>query len=161
MSELAANVALGFQVALLPVNLVYCLLGVFLGTFIGVLPGIGSLAAISMLLPISFYLDPTAAIVMLAGVYYGAEYGGSTASILLNLPGTPSNAITCLDGYPMTKQGRAGVALFATTIASFVGGTLGILAFYLLSSAIESTALAFGPPSTSRSWCSAWSPLRQ
>jgi TctA family transporter len=145
LSELAANVALGFQVALLPVNLVYCLLGVFLGTFIGVLPGIGSLAAISMLLPISFYLDPTAAIVMLAGVYYGAEYGGSTASILLNLPGTPSNAITCLDGYPMTKQGRAGVALFATTIASFVGGTLGILAFYLFSSAIASTALAFGP----------------
>jgi TctA family transporter len=141
LTELAANIALGFQVAFAPVNLVYCLLGVFLGTFIGVLPGIGSLAAISMLLPLSFYLDPTAAIVMLAGVYYGAEYGGSTASILLNLPGTPSNAITCLDGYPMTKQGRAGVALFSTTVASFVGGTLGILAFYTLSSAIASTAI--------------------
>jgi TctA family transporter len=145
LTELAANIALGFQVAFAPVSLVYCLLGVFLGTFIGVLPGIGSLAAISMLLPLSFYLDPTAAIVMLAGVYYGAEYGGSTASILLNLPGTPSNAITCLDGYPMTRQGRAGVALFSTTIASFVGGTLGIVAFYTLSSAIASTAIAIGP----------------
>lgn len=117
----------GMMIALSGSNLLYCFLGVLLGNAVGVLPGIGSLAAISMLLPISFYLDPTAAIIMLAGVYYGAEYGGSTASILLNLPGTPSNAVTCLDGYPMAKNGRAGVALFVTTIASFVGGTLGIV----------------------------------
>ncbi|MCJ8520938.1 TctA family transporter [Pseudorhizobium tarimense] len=108
-------------------NLFYCFFGVLVGNAVGVLPGIGSLAAITMLLPITFYLDPTAAIIMLAGVYYGAEYGGSTASILLNLPGTPSNAVTCLDGYPMAQQGRAGVALFITTAASFVGGTLGVL----------------------------------
>ncbi|POF27912.1 tripartite tricarboxylate transporter permease [Roseibium marinum] len=117
----------GFSTALAPENLSYCFFGVLVGTAVGVLPGIGSLAAISMLLPITFYLDPTTAIIMLAGVYYGAEYGGSTASILLNLPGTPSNAITCLDGYPMAQNGRAGVALFMTTIASFVGGTLGII----------------------------------
>src|SRR5690606_2710607 len=87
---------------------------------------------VSMLLPVTFYLEPTTALVMLAGVYYGAEYGGSTASILLNLPGTPSSAVTCLDGYPMTKQGRAGVALCITTIASFVGAVIGIviLAFF-------------------------------
>ncbi|WP_068111041.1 tripartite tricarboxylate transporter permease [Tropicimonas marinistellae] len=119
LNGLAISVSLG--------NIAYCFFGVLVGTAVGVLPGIGSLAAISMLLPITFYLDPTTAIIMLAGVYYGAEYGGSTASILLNLPGTPSNAVTCLDGYPMAQNGRAGVALFMTTIASFVGGTLGIL----------------------------------
>jgi putative tricarboxylic transport membrane protein len=123
MSEIAA----GLAIALTFENVSFCFFGVLVGTAVGVLPGIGSLAAISMLLPITFYLDPTTAIIMLAGVYYGAEYGGSTASILLNLPGTPSNAVTCLDGYPMAQKGRAGVALFMTTIASFVGGTLGIL----------------------------------
>ncbi len=116
----------GVAIAFTLSNLGYCLFGVLVGNSVGVLPGIGSLAAITMLLPITFYLDPTAAIIMLAGVYYGAEYGGSTASILLNLPGTPSNAVTCLDGYPMAQKGRAGVALFMTTIASFVGGSLGI-----------------------------------
>lgn len=143
--DLSANILLGFETAFSPVNLAYCFVGVFLGTFIGVLPGIGSLAAISMLLPITFYLEPTTALVMLAGVYYGAEYGGSTSSILLNLPGTPSNAVTCLDGYPMTQRGRAGLALFATTIASFIGGTLGIIAFFTISPMIVWLALAFGP----------------
>jgi putative tricarboxylic transport membrane protein len=112
--------------------------------FVGVLPGIGALAAISLLLPVTFYLDPTAAIVMLAGVYYGSAYGGSTASILLNLPGTPSSAVACLDGYPMSKQGRAGVALFMTTIASFVGGSIGILIMMLFSPMIAAAALQFG-----------------
>src|SRR3546814_12462682 len=102
------------------------------------LPGIGALAAVSMLMPLTFYLEPTTALVMLAGVYYGAEYGGSTSSILLNLPGTPSNAVTCIDGYPMAQQGRAGVALFTTTVASWVGGTLGILALFGLSPLIVS-----------------------
>jgi putative tricarboxylic transport membrane protein len=143
--DIWANILLGFSTALTPTNILFCFFGVFLGTFFGVLPGIGSLAAVSMLLPITFYLEPTTALVMLAGVYYGAEYGGSTASILLNLPGTPSNAVTCIDGYPMTQQGKAGVALFATTIASFVGGTLGILALYSLAPLIVKWALAFGP----------------
>lgn len=139
------NIATGFDLAFSSQNLMYCFLGVFLGTFFGALPGIGSLAAVSMLLPITFYLDPTTALVMLGGVYYGAEYGGSTSSILLNLPGTPSNAVTCLDGYPMTQQGRSGVALFATTIASFLGGTFGILMLYSLAPLIVQWALEFGP----------------
>lgn len=139
------NLILGVQTAADPIKIGYCFLGVFLGTFIGVLPGIGSLAAVSMLLPVTYYLDPTAALIMLAGVYYGAEYGGSTASILLNLPGTPSSAVTCLDGYPMAKQGRAGVALFTTTIASFCGGSVGILLLIAVAPLLGDLALAFGP----------------
>ena len=138
-------IALGFSVALSPSNLLYCFLGVVLGTFIGVLPGIGAIAAISMLLPLTFYLDATTAVIMLAGVYYGAEYGGSTTSILLNLPGTPSNAVACIDGYPMTQQGRAGVALFMTTIASFIGGSIGILVVMFLTPVVVAVSLAFGP----------------
>jgi putative tricarboxylic transport membrane protein len=136
---------IGFPTAFSPENLLYCFFGVFLGTFIGVLPGVGSLAAVALLLPITFYLEPITALVMLAGVYYGAEYGGSTAAILLNLPGTPSSAVTCIDGYAMTKQGRAGVALFTTTIASFVGGSIGILLLIFFAPAIVAFALAFGP----------------
>lgn len=143
--DLLANLALGFQTAISPINLMYCFLGVFLGTLIGVLPGIGALAAVSMLLPVTFYIPPTTALVMLAGVYYGAEYGGSIASILLNLPGTPSAAVTCLDGYPMTKEGRAGVALFMTTIASFVGATAGILTLTAFAPVLANLALSFGP----------------
>jgi putative tricarboxylic transport membrane protein len=144
MDTLAA-LAEGFDIAFSTTNLFYCFFGVFLGTAIGVLPGIGALAAVAMLLPVTFYLEPTTALIMLAGVYYGAEYGGSTASILLNLPGTPSNAVACLDGYPMAKQGRAGVALFITTIASFIGGTLGVLVLILLTPLVVAMALAFGP----------------
>ncbi|WP_417585727.1 tripartite tricarboxylate transporter permease [Pelagibacterium sp.] len=143
--ELLADLAFGFQTALSVENLIYCFVGVFLGTMIGVLPGVGSLAAIAMLLPITYYLDPTTAIIMLAGVYYGAEYGGSTASILLNLPGTPSNAVTCLDGYPMAQKGKAGVALMTTTIASFVGGTFGILMLTFLSPVVVDIALMMRP----------------
>ena len=139
------NVLLGFATALTAQNLLYCFIGVFLGTFIGVLPGLGSLAAISMLLPLSFYLDPTTALIMLAGIYYGGEYGGSIASILLNLPGTPSAAVTCLDGNPMAKQGRAGVALFITAIASFVGGSVGVVALMGFGPAIARIGLSFGP----------------
>ncbi len=136
---------IGFVTALSAQNLLYCFLGVFLGTFIGVLPGVGSLAAVALLLPVTFYLEPTTALVMLAGVYYGAEYGGSTASILLNLPGTPSSAVTCIDGYQLTRQGRAGVALFVTTVASFLGGSVGILLLIFFAPAIVTFALAFGP----------------
>lgn len=139
------NILLGFSTALTTTNLAYCFLGVFLGTFIGVLPGLGSLAAISMLLPLTFYLEPTTALIMLGGIYYGGEYGGSIASILLNLPGTPSAAVTCIDGNPMAKQGRAGVALFITAIASFVGGSVGIVALMGFGPAIARIGLSFGP----------------
>lgn len=139
------NIILGFSTAFTSTNLLYCFLGVFLGTFIGVLPGLGSLAAISMLLPLTFYLEPTTALIMLGGIYYGGEYGGSIASILLNLPGTPSAAVTCLDGNPMAKQGRAGVALFITAIASFVGGSVGIIALMAFGPAIAKIGLSFGP----------------
>jgi putative tricarboxylic transport membrane protein len=142
---LVDNLALGLATALSLSNLYYCFLGVLLGTFVGVLPGVGALVALSLLLPITFHLQPAAAIVMLAGVYYGSTYGGSTASILLNLPGTPSTAVTCLDGYPMSKQGRAGVALLMTTVASFFGASVGIVIMTLFSPMIVQFALHFGP----------------
>jgi putative tricarboxylic transport membrane protein len=139
------NLTLGLTVAFTPVNLLWCFVGVSLGTLIGVLPGIGALSAIALLLPVTFHLDPTSAIVMLAGVFYGSSYGGSTAAILLNLPGTPSTAVTALDGYPMAKQGRAGVALLMTTVGSFVGGSFGILVMMFFSPLIVYAALQFGP----------------
>ncbi|ETX11146.1 hypothetical protein MUS1_12330 [Marinomonas ushuaiensis DSM 15871] len=144
--EILANFAQGLSIVLQPENLMYCFIGVFLGTFIGVLPGIGSLAAIAMILPLSFYLDPTSALVMIAGVYYGAEYGGSIASILMNIPGTPAASITCIDGYPLAKKGRAGVALFSTAIASFGGGMIGMLVMAVLAPSLAQLALSFGPP---------------
>jgi TctA family transporter len=143
--DILASFMGGLATVLQPENLLYCFVGVFLGTFIGVLPGIGSMAAIAMILPLSFYLDPTAALVMIAGVYYGAEYGGSIASILMNIPGTPSSSITCIDGYPMARNGRAGVALFVTSIASFGGGIIGMVVMAVLSPALASLALSFGP----------------
>lgn len=126
--------------------LLYCFFGVFIGTLIGVLPGIGALATISLLLPVSYHIPPAAAIIMLAGVYYGAQYGGSTSSILLNLPGTPSHAVACLDGHPMARQGRAAVALFMTTIASFCGAMVGLFFLALFSPAIAEIGLSFGAP---------------
>ncbi|QKV19023.1 tripartite tricarboxylate transporter permease [Oricola thermophila] len=138
------NIALGSQVAFAPGNMLFCFVGVLVGTVIGLLPGIGALSTISLLLPLTFYMDPTTAIIMLAGIFYGAQYGGSTASILLNMPGTATNAITCLDGYPMAQQGRAGVALAMTTIASFVGGSLAIIVLMLLAPLIAAFAYEFG-----------------
>jgi putative tricarboxylic transport membrane protein len=143
--DLLSGLAIGIESAFKLTTLLYCFFGVFLGTLIGVLPGIGALATISLLLPVTYHLEPTAAIVMLAGVYYGAQYGGSTASILLNLPGTPSSAVACLDGYPMAKAGRAGVALFMTTIASFVGAMIGLVLLTLFTPAIAELGLKFGP----------------
>ncbi|MBS7349390.1 tripartite tricarboxylate transporter permease [Comamonas jiangduensis] len=143
--ELLNNLLLGLQVASDPTILWYCFFGVFLGTAVGVLPGIGALAAISLLLPMTYHMSPTAAIVMLAGVYYGAQYGGSTASILMNLPGGPSAAVTCLDGYPMAKNGKAGIALFITTIASLFGAMFGLVLLVLFSPAIAEVGLKFGP----------------
>ncbi|CAM3252644.1 tripartite tricarboxylate transporter permease [Paracoccus nototheniae] len=137
------NLVLGLQVALSLNNLLWCFVGVFLGTLLGVIPGIGVLAAISMLMPLTFQLDATAALIMLAGIWYGTSYGGSTASILLNVPGTPSSAITTLDGYPMARQGRAGVALLMTTVASFIGGSIGILLLMGFSGSISRLAMEF------------------
>lgn len=142
--DVFANLALGLSVALTAENVLYCFFGVLVGTFVGVLPGIGPLAAISMLFPLTFHLDPTTALIMLAGIYYGTAYGGSTASILLNIPGGTSSAITCLDGYPMAKQGRAGVALFMTAIGSFFGGIVGILVLTIFTPVIADYALKFG-----------------
>ena len=139
------NLALGLWTALSPTNLYYCFLGVILGKFVGVLPGIGALVALSLLLPITFHVHHTAAIVMLAGVYYGSTYGGSVSSILLNIPGTPSTAVTCLEGYPMSRQGRAGIALFMTTVASFFGASIGIIIMTLFSPLIVEFSLSFGP----------------
>jgi TctA family transporter len=142
--DILANLALGFGVVLHVKTLLFCLFGVTVGMLIGVLPGIGAMAAISMLMPITFYLEPTEALIMLAGIYYGAQYGGSIASILLNVPGTPSSAIICLDGHPMAKRGRAGAAIFITTVASFSGSCFAILCLAAFTPPIARFALAFG-----------------
>lgn len=142
--DLIDNLSLGLTVALSLNNLFYCFLGALLGTLVGVIPGLGVLAAISMLFPLTFHLETTTALIMLAGIWYGTTYGGSTASILLNLPGTPANAVTCLDGYPMAKQGRGGVALFMTTVASFFGASYGIILLTLFTPIISDYALRFG-----------------
>ena len=139
-------ILVGFSQALTIENLFYCFTGVFVGTFIGVLPGVGALAAVSLLLPVTFYLEPLSALIMLAGIFYGAEYGGSISAILLNLPGTTSSAVVCLDGHPMAKNGRAGVALFVTAIASFIGGSVGILLLMALAPAFVALALKFSAP---------------
>lgn len=143
--ELLNNMMLGLSTALAWNNLLWCIIGVTLGTLIGVIPGVGTLATMSLLFPITYALEPTAAVIMLAGIWYGSTYGGSTASILLNLPGTPANAVTCLDGYPMAQQGRAGVALLMTTIASFFGASVGILLMMLFAPMVTEVAFKFGP----------------
>ena len=135
----------GFGVALEPHNLMFCFLGVLVGNMVGVLPGMGPLATISILLPLTFGMKPVAAILMLGGVMYGAQYGGAICSILLNLPCHPPHAVTCLDGYPMTKQGRGGVALGLTVFASFVGASWGITEMIFLSPLLVRAALQFGP----------------
>jgi len=144
--EIFSNLQTGLSTALQFDNLLFCFVGVALGTVVGMLPGIGALSTISMLLPITFYMEPTTAIIMLAGVFYGAQYGGSTASILLNIPGTATNAVTCLDGYPMAKNGRAGVALGITTIVSFLGGSFSIIVLMFLAPVIADLALSFAAP---------------
>ncbi|OZI42396.1 tripartite tricarboxylate transporter permease [Bordetella genomosp. 4] len=143
--ELLGNLVLGLSTALAWNNLLWCVVGVALGTLIGVIPGVGTLATMSLLFPITYHLEPTAALIMLSGIWYGSTYGGSTASILLNLPGTPANAVTCLDGFPMAKQGRGGVALLMTTVASFVGASVGIVLLTLFSEPIANIAFKFGP----------------
>lgn len=136
----------GIEVALQPINLFYCFLGVFIGTLIGVLPGIGPVGAMSLLLPATFRISPIGAIIMLAGIYYGAQYGGSTTSILVNIPGEASTVITCLDGYQMARKGRAGPALGISAIGSFIAGTISIMGLMFVASPLAKIALKFGPP---------------
>jgi putative tricarboxylic transport membrane protein len=136
----------GFQVALTFQNLAMCVVGVVLGTVIGVLPGLGPAATIAMLLPLTFKLDPTGAMIMLAGIYYGAKYGGSTTSILLNVPGESSSVVTCIDGYRMAVNGRAGAALGMAAIASFIAGTFGVVALMLVAPPLAQLSLAFSAP---------------
>ena len=140
------NLAYGFSVALTPANLLSCFIGVFIGTLIGVLPGIGPVGTMSILLPITFRTSPVTAIIMLAGIYYGAQYGGSTTSILMNIPGEASSVITCLDGYKMARQGRAGPALGMAAFASFIAGTIGVVLLTFLAPLLARFALRFGPP---------------
>src|SRR5512136_2619173 len=146
MESLFTNLELGFTVALNGWNLLYCLIGVLLGTLIGVLPGIGPLATIAMLTPITFSISPVAALIMLAGIYYGAQYGGSTTAILVNLPGETSAVVTCLDGYQMARQGRAGPALAIAAIGSFFAGTVGTMIVALFGPPIAEMALKFASP---------------
>jgi TctA family transporter len=143
--ELFANSALGLTHALNLQNLLYCALGVTLGTFLGAMPGIGVLVAMSLLFPVTFHLEPRAAIILLGGIYFGTALGGSLASIMLYVPGTPANAVTCLDGYPLARLGRAAVALSMTAVSSFIGASVGILLMMLFAPLIAAYALEFGP----------------
>jgi len=135
----------GFAVALEPARIFYCVVGVVVGTVVGVLPGLGPAATISLLLPVTYRLEPVSAVIMLAGIYYGSQYGGSTTSILLRIPGESSSMVTCYDGYEMTRRGRAGAALGMAAIASFVAGTASVIGLMLVAPLLGRFALAFGP----------------
>ena len=146
MAETFSNLMLGFSIALAPSVLLYAFLGCLVGTLVGVLPGVGPLAGISLLLPATFGLDATRAIVMLAGIYYGAMYGGSTTSILMRIPGEAASVMTCIDGYAMARRGRAGPALAIAAVGSYVAGTVSVVGLMLLAPPLASFALRFGPP---------------
>jgi putative tricarboxylic transport membrane protein len=144
--ELIQSTLYGLGVALQPINLFYCFVGVFVGTLVGVLPGLGPAAAVALLLPSTFTATPVAAIIMLAGIYYGAMYGGSTTSILVNIPGEAASVVTCLDGHAMARQGRAGPALGIAAFGSFIAGTLSVILLTLLAPLLARLTLSFGPP---------------
>ncbi|HEX5813978.1 MAG TPA: tripartite tricarboxylate transporter permease [Methylomirabilota bacterium] len=146
MAETLQNLAVGFSVALSPSVLLYAFVGCVIGTLVGVLPGVGPLAGISLLLPATFGMDATRAIVMLAGIYYGAMYGGSTTSILMRIPGEAASVMTCIDGYAMARRGRAGAALAIAAVGSYVAGTVSVVALMLLAPPLAEFALRFGPP---------------
>ncbi len=143
--DLLSHLALGFSVALTPVNLLYALIGVVLGTLIGVLPGIGPVATIAMLLPTTYALQPVSALIMLAGIYYGAQYGGSTTAILINMPGESSSVVTCLDGHQMARKGQAGAALTIAALGSFFAGTVATILVASVAIPLSELALKFGP----------------
>src|SRR5881398_1002642 len=138
-----SDLALGFSVALTVNNLALCFLGCMIGTLIGVLPGIGPIATVSILLPFTFGISPVGSMIMLAGIYYGAQYGGSTTAILVRMPGEASSVVTCIDGYQMARQGRAGPALAAAAIGSFFAGTVGTLLIALFGPPLAEIALKF------------------
>jgi putative tricarboxylic transport membrane protein len=144
--DILAGLAHGFSVALMPSNLLWCLVGCFLGTVVGILPGLGPAATIAMLLPMTYNMSPASGIIMLTGIYYGAKYGGSTTSILLNMPGESSSVVTCIDGYQMARKGRAGAALGIAAIASFIAGSFGIIALSVMAPPIAAFALTFSSP---------------
>lgn len=144
--DVFANVALGFSVALTPTNLLFCFIGSVVGTLVGVLPGLGPVGAVAFLLSLTFKMQPATAIIMLAGIYYGAMYGGSTTSILVNIPGETASVVTCLDGYRMARQGRAGAALGISAFGSFIAGTFGVIGLMFLAPPLGRAALRFGPP---------------
>ncbi|HEX9017479.1 MAG TPA: tripartite tricarboxylate transporter permease [Chloroflexota bacterium] len=144
--EIIQDVAMGFSIALQPINLLYCFIGVFAGTLIGVLPGIGPVTGVAILIPITFGMNPTTAIIMLAGIYYGAMYGGSTTSILVNVPGESASVMTAVDGYQMARKGRAGAALGMSAIGSFIAGTFSVIGLMLIAGPVVTLALSFGPP---------------
>ena len=144
--DILAGMGHGFVVALQPVNLLYCFIGVFIGTLVGVLPGIGPVSAMSLLLPVTLSGTPEAGIIMMAGIYYGSMYGGSTTSVLVNIPGEAASVVTCLDGHEMAKQGRAGPALGIAALGSFAAGTFAIVALMLVAPTLAHVAIAFGPP---------------
>src|SRR5436309_827995 len=143
--EIFNNLVMGFGVAVTPIHLLYALIGCLLGTLIGVLPGIGPVATIAMLLPITFNLSPVGALIMLAGIYYGAQYGGSTTAILVNIPGESSSVVTCLDGYQMARQGRAGPALAVAALGSFFAGCVATVIIAVAAPPLAEVALKFGP----------------
>ncbi|RPJ36504.1 MAG: tripartite tricarboxylate transporter permease [Deltaproteobacteria bacterium] len=143
--DVFAHLAMAFRISFEPLNLLFCFLGVLFGTLVGVLPGLGPTAAISLLLPVTFTLTPMQSIIMLAGIYYGAQYGGSTTSILVNIPGEATSVVTCIDGYQMARKGRAGAALGISAFGSFIGGTFSIIMLMLLAPPLASVALKFGP----------------
>jgi len=144
--DILAGLGQGFAVALQPINLLYCFIGVFIGTLVGVLPGIGPVSAMSLLLPVTLSGTPESGIIMMAGIYYGSMYGGSTTSILVNIPGEAASVVTCIDGHEMARQGRAGPALGMSALASFAAGTFAIIALSLVAPTLARVAVAFGPP---------------
>jgi len=144
--EVFTHLLLSFKIALDPINLFLCFCGCLVGTFVGVLPGLGPAASMSLLLPLTFALNPVQAIILLSGIYYGAMYGGSTTSILVNIPGEAASVVTCLDGYQMAQKGRAGPALGIAAIGSFVAGTFAVVMLMVLAPPVSSIALKFGPP---------------
>ena len=146
ISDTLPNLILGFSTAFTPMNLLWSILGCFIGTMVGVLPGVGPLAGISLLLPLTYGLNPTSGLILLCGVYYGAMYGGSTTSILMRIPGESASVVTCLDGYQMAQKGRAGPALAICAIGSYIAGTAAVVGLMFVAPPLARFALRFGPP---------------
>ncbi len=146
MPDVFNSLGMGFAIALNPTNLVFCAIGVIMGTLVGIMPGLGPSATVAMLLPLTFGRDPTSGVILLAGIYYGAKYGGAITSILINLPGENSSVMTCLDGYQLARQGKAGKAIGVAAIGGFVGGTISVIGLTLMAPPLAAFALSFGPP---------------